>query len=201
LDSVDDRPCLEQRLAPWTSVRTTLHPQGLVIQIARPFGERVGAVGYERLVLDPAEISVLRRELLWAAGVLLGCGIACTLGFTREFVAPLAAPALLGAGVLTLLGSVIAPRRMTVFLDREHALHPTFRRGGRREEDVARFVDEVRRAIIEWRCRPPVTDQEPDETPEAPTLADRLDALVAMRDDGLLSEREFERFRMLAERR
>lgn len=202
MDSVDDKPCLEQRPWPWMRVRTTLHPQGLVIQVARPFAERVGAVGYERLVLDPAELSVMRRELLWATLVLLACGIGASLRVTQDLVPPLAAPALLGAGVLALLASVIAPRRMTVFLDREQALHPSFLRGGARDADVAGFVDEVRRSIIAWRCRPPAEEpDEPDAAPTGPTLADHLDALAAMRTDGLLSDDEWERFRRLAERR
>jgi hypothetical protein len=203
LDSVDGKPCLEQRPWPWVRVRTTLHPQGLVIQVARPFAERVGAVGYERLVLDPAEVSVLRRELVWVAIVLIVGGVASTLSITHSVVSPLAAPGLLGAGVLALLASVIAPRRMTVFLDREQALHPSFLRGGACEPDVASFVDDVRRAIITWRCSPPVSDEgeQPAAAPTGPTLADHLDALRGMREDGLLNDEEWERFRKLAERR
>jgi hypothetical protein len=129
-------------------------------------------------------------------------GVASTLRFADGLLPPVAAPALLGAGVLMLLASVVAPRRMTVFLDKEQSLHPSFLRGGPREPDVAAFVDEVRRAIIGWRCRPPILDDdEPTAAPAGPTLSEHLDALAAMRADGLLSDEECERFQRLAERR
>ncbi|HZM01204.1 MAG TPA: hypothetical protein VFD43_13235, partial [Planctomycetota bacterium] len=61
-EAAEAGPALEQRLSPWLTLRTTVKEQGLVVQVARPFKERVAAVGFERLLLEPAEVSFVRTD-------------------------------------------------------------------------------------------------------------------------------------------
>src|SRR5262249_4387441 len=98
-----------------------------------------------------------------------------------------------------LLAAAISPRRVTMFLDREQLLHPIFLRGRPDEPAVEEFVEQARRAAIVWRCRPPSPDDEGEA--RAPRLANALDALLAMRQDDLISDSELERFREMAQRR
>jgi hypothetical protein len=211
-DEGEQRPCLRQRFSPFADVLTTVHPQGLVIRIRRAWRQRTFAVGFERLVLEPTTIVSLRAGLLWTAAGLCAAGLLTALADSAT-VAPLAtalssaghaalaalAPALLVAAVLVLLAAVTHPRRVTLFLDREAGMHPSFLRGGPRDPEAAAFVALVQRAIVEYRCRPPDTGD--GERPAAPRLASTLDALVAMQRDELLTAPEFARFRELALRR
>jgi hypothetical protein len=182
-------------------VRTTLHQQGLVIHVSRPFRQRVAPVGFERLVLDPATIVSLRAGLLWTAGSLCAAGLlaAWLAAAGSAFVPAWLAPGALALGVLAVLAAVSHPRRVTLFLDREAGVHPSFLRDGPDDADVAQFVQLVRRAIVEFRCRPPAGEE--GALPCAPRLAATLDALIAMRAEELLSEPELARFRELALRR
>ena len=224
-DGFGDGPALEQRLSPWLTVRTTLKEQGLIIQVARPFKERVNAVGFERLLLEPAEVSFVRNDRLWLAAGLGGAGLALSwpglLGLPAlaglspahawsaalGALAALLGPGLLAAAVLVLLMAVTEPRRLSVFLDREQAVHPKVVRGRADEPQAAAFVEAVKKAIVSYRCSGPVeesveaeagADGEPAATH---SLADTLDALLAMRANGLLDEAELARFREIAERR
>jgi hypothetical protein len=237
------RPCLRQRFSAFATVTTTVHPQGLVIQVNRPFRQRTVAVAFERLVLEPATIVSLRTGLLWTAGLLCAAGLLAAAvvspatgpavatgravsaglaaatgptasagvaaaagqatpghwsGVAMELLGP-AAPLLLVAGILVLLAAVGHPRRVTLFLDREAGLHPSFLRNGPGEDEAAAFVDVVRRAIVAFRCRAP--DPDDGEAPAAPRLATTLDALLAMQRDTLLTGPELEHFRELALRR
>ena len=212
-------PVLEQRLSAFAVIRTTIKEQGLVVQVARPFGERVSAVGFERLLLEPAQISFVRNDQLWLAGALAAGGLAATWPGLAGLPAwpalfptllPLLGPGLLAASVLVLLLAVADPRRVSVFLDREQALHPKILRGGADEPQAAAFVETVKHAIVAYRCSgppPEVAAEEEagsgDEPPQGghSSLADALDALLAMRQDGLLDEQEFFRFKEFAERR
>jgi len=210
-------PVLEQRLSAFAVIRTTVKDQGLVVQVARPFGERVSAVGFERLLLEPAQISFVRNDRLWLAAALAAGGLAATcpglagLPVAVSTLLPLLGPGLLAAAVLVLLLAVADPRRVSVFLDREQALHPKILRGGADEPQAAAFVETVKRAIVAYRCSGPSPEQAEAEEEAArederrrsaaPTLADALDALLAMRQDGLLDEQEFSRFKEFAERR
>jgi len=223
-------PVLEQRLSPWLTIRTTVKEQGLVIQVARPFRERVAAVGFERLLLEPAQVSFVRGDRLWLAAALGAAGLAASwaglpglpegatlAGAVARTTASAAASALLGPGllaaaVLVLLMAVSDPRRISVFLDREQALHPKFVRGGEDEAQAADFVAAVQRAIVAYRCHGPASGDDAQPEPggqdgedagrEAPaSLADTLDALLAMRQDGLLDDQQLGCFRELAERR
>jgi hypothetical protein len=196
------RPCLEQTFSPLLRVRTTLHDDGLVVQVERPFRERVGAVDFGRLVLDPASVSGVRTDRLWLAGALFAAGVVACLPFAgaalgREATGAGAA-VLLVAAALAVIAAVACPRRLTLLLDRERALNPVFLRGGEDDEQVERFLDQVRRAAIAWRCRAPA--EEPDEDDPAPRLSDALDALHAMHAEELLSAQELQRFRDLAQR-
>jgi hypothetical protein len=199
-----DRPCLEQRFSPLLVVRTTLHDDGLVVQVARPFRERVGAVDFGRLVLEPASVRGVSGGALCLAGGLLAAGIAGSLPFAHEALGDVRAGAcaavLLVGAALALLGALACPRQLTLLLDREHALNPVFLRGGADDAQVDVFLAEVRRAAIAWRCRP---EPEPEDAePPAPRrrLSDALDALHAMHSDGLLESHELARFREIAER-
>jgi hypothetical protein len=198
------RPCLEQRFSPLLRVRTTLHDDGLVVQVDRPFRERVGAVDFGRLILEPASVSGIRADRLWLSGALLAAGVLACLPVTRatlgsELTGP-AAAALLVAAALAVVAALARPRRLTLLLDRERALNPVFLRGGDDDEQVERFLDQVRRAAIDWRCRAPAEETVEAGAQRNPRLADALDALHAMRNDGLLSEQELQRFRDLAQR-
>ena len=197
------RPCLEQRFSPLVVVRTTLHDDGLVVQVARPFRERVGAVDFSRLVLEPASVRGVSSGALWLAGGLLAAGIAACLPFAREPLgdgAGVAAAALLAGAALSVTGALACPRHLTLLLDRERALNPVFLRGGADDAQVEGFLQQVRRAAIAWRCRP---DPEPADAEDAAPrrrLSDALDALHAMHSDGLLESHELARFREIAER-
>ncbi len=198
------RPCLEQRFSALLRVRTTLHDDGLVVQVERPFRERVGAVDFGRLILEPASVSGVRTDRLWLSGLLLIAGALACLPYSRallggELAGP-AAAALLVAAALAVVAAVASPRRLTLLLDRERALNPVFLRGGDDDEQVERFLAQVRRAAIDWRCRRRAGEPEEDGAPRRPPLADALDALHAMRRDGLLSDQELQRFRDLAQR-
>lgn len=223
---LDHEPALEQRLSPWLTLRTTVKEQGLVVQVARPFRERVSAVGFERLLLEPAEVSFVRNDRLWLSGALGAAGLALSwpglvglpelAGLSEAHawsaalgaLAALLGPGLLAAAVLVLLMAVSEPRRLSVFLDREQALHPKVVRGRADEPQAAAFVDAVKRAIVAFRCSGPLVAV-PGEIPaegEAeevarPSLADTLDALLAMRQHGLLDDQELARFQEFAERR
>lgn len=223
---LDDEPVLEQRLSPWLTIRTTVKEQGLIVQLARPFKERVNAVGFERLLLEPAEVSFVRTDRLWlAAGLgagglvlswpgMLGLPALAGLADAHAWSAALGAlaallgPGLLAAAVLVLLMAVTEPRRLSVFLDREQAVHPKVVRGRADEAQAAAFIAAVKQAIVRYRCSGPV--EEPAASAEEggegepaarPSLADTLDALLAMRASGLLDEAELARFREIAERR
>lgn len=192
-------PCLEQRFSPLLRVRTTLHADGLVVQVDRPFRERVGAVDFGRLILDPASVSGVRTGRLWLSGALLAAGVLACLPFARaalggEFAGPTAA-GLLVASALAVVSALASPRRLTLLLDRERALNPVFLRGGDDDEQVERFLQQVRRAAIDWRCRPPA--EEAADADPAP-LSTALEALQAMHAEGLLAEHELARFRDLA---
>jgi hypothetical protein len=216
-DGPDAEPVLEQRLSAFAVIRTTVKAQGLVVQVARPFGERVSAVGFERLLLEPAQVSFVRNDRLWLAAVLGAGGLAATWPGLAGLPAwpvfptllPLLGPGLLAAAVLVLLLAVADPRRVSVFLDREQALHPKILRGGADEPQAAAFVETVKHAIVAYRCSGPpleVAEEEAsgneESTQPGPTsLADALDALLAMRQDGLLDEQEFSQLKELAERR
>ncbi|HEX5009508.1 MAG TPA: hypothetical protein VFY71_03830 [Planctomycetota bacterium] len=198
------KPCLEQRFSPLLVVRTTLHDDGLVVQVARPFRERVGAVDFGRLVLEPASVRGVSSGALWLAGALLAAGIAACLPFAHEAVgdgrAGASAAVLLVGAALALVGALACPRHLTLLLDRERALNPVFLRGGADDAQVDVFLAEVRRAAIAWRCRP---EPEPEDAePSAPRrrLSDALDALHAMHGDGLLESDELARFREIAQR-
>jgi hypothetical protein len=197
-----EKPCLEQRFSPLVVVRTTLHDDGLVVQVARPFRERVGAVDFGRLVLEPASVRGARSGALWLAAGLLAAGALAWLPLGREALgdgrAKLAATVLLLLAALSVTAALVRPRRLTLLLDRERALNPVFLRGGPDDEQVEGFLKLVRRAAIAWRCRP---DGETADDEERTGLADALDALHAMHVDGLLNEKELARFREFAERR
>lgn len=225
-EPLDDEPVLEQRLSPWLTIRTTVKEQGLIVQVARPFKGRVSAVGFERLLLEPAEVSFVRTDRLWLAGGLGAAGLALSwpglvdlpelagLGDAHAWSAALVAlaallgPGLLAAAVLVLLMAVTEPRRLSVFLDREQAVHPKVVRGRADEPQAAAFVQAVRQAIVHYRCSGPAVEVpgeaeaegEGEEVARA-SLADTLDALLAMRSNGLLDEAELARFREIAERR
>jgi hypothetical protein len=207
-------------MSPWLTVRTAIVDQGLVVQVARPFRERVNAISYDRLLLEPAQISFLRTDRLWLAGVLAASGLALTWPGLPWSGWLLLGPGLLGAAILVLLLTVSDPRRITVFLDREQVAHPTVLRGGEDEPQAAAFVEAIREAIIEFRCQGAPADAPSleagapaadgaaagedagadAETP-LPSLADTLDALLAMQQEGLLDVQELQRFQELAERR
>jgi len=197
------RPCLEQRFSPLVTVRTTLHDDGLVVQVARPFRERIGAVDFGRLVLEPASMSGVRPGRLWLAGVLLAGGLAACLPAASALLGALAGPVgmtLLAAGGLASLAAVASPRRLTLLLDRERALNPVFLRDGDDDAQVESFLLDVRRAAIEWRCRS-ASGEATEEADKPAGLADSLDALHKMHADGLLSEQELRQFSELAQRR
>jgi hypothetical protein len=197
-DGEAGKPMLEQRFSPWLTVRTTLHQQGLVVEVSRPFSQRVAAVDFDRLVLEPAAVTTPRRDVAWGAAACFAAGLLGTLPTLRGTV-PWIAPALFGLAVLCVVAVAISPRRVTMFLDREQAVHPVFLRGGRDEPQVHAFVDDVRRAAIAWRCRPATPE---DEAPaRRPSLADALDALLAMREQDLIDDAELARFREMAQRR
>ncbi len=193
-------PVLEQRFSLLMVVRSTLHPQGLVVEVSRPFSQRVSAVDFDRLVLDPAAVSTLRRDGMWAAAACFAGALLLTLPPAAGVVPMWAAPTLLGLAALCAMAVAIAPRHVTMFLDREQDLHPIFLRHGADEPAVAAFVEEMRRAAIAWRCRPPVAEDE-DAGPRRPRLADTLDALLAMRQEDLITDTELLRFREMANRR
>jgi len=195
-----ERPVLEQRFAPWLSVRTTLHPQGLVIEVRRLISERMATIDFDRMVLEPSSTSSLRHELLWFAGAWYAAGFACTLPALSQGLPLLIAPSLFILAVLTLFAAVVNQKRITMFLDREGALTPIFLRGGPDEAEVAAFIDEVREAGISWRCDP-TPDEEPEPPTERPALADTLDRLIDLRSRALVSDVEFETFRKMALRR
>ena len=227
---LEPEPVLEQRLSAWAVIRTTIKEHGLVVAVARPFGERISAVGFERLLLEPAHLSFVRADRLWLAAVLAAAGLAIAWPGVADLPAnaglvdpvtwpatvapllPVLGPGLFAAAVLVLLLAVADPRRVSVFLDREQALHPKILRGGADEPAAAAFVEAVKHAIVAYRCRGPSPEQAEAEAEQAtredehrpghaPSLADALDALLAMRQDGLLDEQEFTRFKEFAERR
>ncbi len=198
------KPCLEQRFSPLLVVRTTLHDDGLVVQVERPFRERVGAVDFGRLVLDPASVKGASSGALWLAGGLLAAGVVACLPFAREALgdggAGASAAALLAGAALAVLGALACPRHLTLLLDRDRTLNPVFLRGGADDAQVEGFLQQVRHAAIAWRCRP---DPEPAEAEGAEPrrrLSDAIDALHAMHSDGLLESHELARFREIAER-
>lgn len=192
------RPCLEQRFSPLLMVRTTLHDDGLVVQVARPFSERVGAVDFARLLPEPASVSGLVASRLWLAGGLLAAGVAACLPPLRTLLGAAGGPvavALLAGAALSVVSALAAPRRVTLLLDRECALNLVFLRGRDDDAQVETFLGLVRRAAIEWRCRTPGAEAAGGD---AATLSATLDALQSMREEGLLEEAEFARFRDLA---
>jgi len=192
------RPCLEQRFSPLLMVRTTLHDDGLVVQVARPFSERVGAVDFGRLLPEPASVSGPVTPRLWLAGGLLAAAVAACVPPLRALLGPAGGPlalALLAGSAFAGLAALAAPRRLTLLLDRERALNPVFLRGREDDGQVEEFLARVRRAALDWSCRAP--GEEPP-APGAAPLSDTLDALQAMRAEELLSPAEFERFRDLA---
>jgi len=201
-------PVLEQRFAPWVTVRTTAHAEGLLIQVRRPFAERVTAIAYERLLLEPASVAgLVRARLALAAAALLAAPTAAALPIAGWVAAPLGPwlaiclpPALLALAVLVLLAALGAPRHVSLLLDRELLLHPAFRRDGPDEPAVAAFLDEVRRLSIARLCARPEEDEadEDDEDSTGLSLAGTLDALSAMHAEGLLDAPQFARFRELA---
>lgn len=194
------RPYLEQRFAPWLKVRTTLHPQGLVIEVRRVISERMATIDFDRLVLEPGSASGLRHGLLWFAGAWYAAGFACTLPALRQGLPTLIAPSMFILAVLTLVAAVVNQQRITMFLDREGALTPMFLRGGPDDAEVEAFIEQVRAAGIRWRCNPtPVEEAELES--EGPQLANTLDRLLDLRSRALLSDREFETFRQIALRR
>jgi hypothetical protein len=213
--AAEPAPTLEQRLSPWLTIRTTVKEQGLVIQVARPFRERVSAVGFDRLLLEPAEVSFVRTDRLWlaaalgAAGVVLSWpgilelpGIAGLTGLLARslalsFFSALLGPGLLAAAILVLLLAAADPRRLSVFLDREQGLHPKVVRGGEDEPQAAAFVEQVKQAIVTGEAG----DGTEDEAVAQASLADTLDALLAMRQNGLLDDQELRLFQEFAERR
>lgn len=201
-------PALEQRLSPWLTIRTTVKEQGLVVQFARPFRERVSAVGFERLLLVPAEVSFVRTDRLWLAAALGAAGLALSWPGLLGQPTALLGPGLLAAAILVLLLAVADPRRVSVFLDREQALHPKVVRGRDDEPQAAAFVEAVKRAIVTHRCNGPLADEAGEaeagseaDAADRPSLADTLDALLAMRHNGLLDDQELKRFQEFAERR
>jgi hypothetical protein len=198
------RPCLEQRFSPLLVVRTTLHDDGLVVQVERPFRERVGAVDFSRLVLEPASVKGVSSGALWLAGGLLAAGVAACLPFAREALgdgrAGASAAVLLVGAALALLGALACPRHLTLLLDRERALNPVFLRGGADDAQVEGFLQDVRRAAIAWRCRPDPEPAAAEGVAPRRRLSDALDALHAMHSDGLLESHELARFREIAER-
>jgi hypothetical protein len=192
------RACLEQRFSPLLTVRTTLHDDGLVVQIARPFGDRVGAVDFGRLVLDPASVNSVRAGLLWLAGVLLAGSAACVAPFSHAWLGSVSgalAAGLLAGAALCFVAAVASPRRVTLLLDRERAFNPIFLRGGEDEPQVESFLHAVQRAAIDWRCR---AGGAGEEQPQEPGLAEALDKLHAMHAEELITQPELERFRELA---
>lgn len=194
----EGRPCLEQRFSALLTVRTTLHDDGLVVQVARPFSERVGAVDFGRLLPEPASVSGLPAPRLWAGAVLLAASAAACLPPLRGMLGAASGPlaiGLLAAAACACIAAVAAPRRLTLLLDRERALNPVFLRGREDDAQVEEFLARVRRAAIAWRCRAPGEDA---AAPGAAPLSATLDALQAMRAEGLIEAREFERFRELA---
>jgi len=223
---LESEPAIEQRLSPWLTIRTTVKEQGLIVQVARPFRERVSAVGFDRLLLEPAEVCFVRADRLWMAGVLGAGGLLLSwpglLGLPARFgvedaqawsaalgaLWALLGPGLLAAAVLMLLLAVTEPRRLSVFLDREQGVHPKVVRGGADEPQAAAFVATVQQAIVHYRCAGTPVEETADaeagvedEAGARPSLADTLDALLAMQRDGLLDEQELARFREFAERR
>lgn len=199
----DGRACLEQRFSPLLTVRTTLHDDGLVVQVARPFREQVAAVDFGRLVLEPASVNSVRTGLLWLAGLLVAGGGACLLPVAHPWLGSTAgslAAGLLAGAALAFVAAVASPRRLTLFLDRERALNPVFLRGGTDEAEVESFLHAVRRAAIAWRCQAAAGEPAEDEQGES-GLADALDKLHAMHAEELITEIELERFRDLALRR
>ena len=204
-DDPAGRPSLEQRFAPWLRVRTTVLEDGLLVQVHRPFSERMTLVGWERLLLDPAGVRglVRLRLLACALGPLLAGGAAAlpSATWSATGAGPLVAAwlplALLLGSALLLLDTIGRPRRVSMLLDRELALHPAFLRDRDDEPAVRAFLGEVRRAAIAWRCRNP--EAEGGDGPDAlPGLADTLDRLVAMHAEGLLDTRQLASFRDLA---
>jgi hypothetical protein len=199
----DGRACLEQRFSPLLTVRTTLHDDGLVVQVNRPFRDQVAAVDFGRLVLEPAMVNSVRTGLLWLAGALVAIGGGCLLPHAQPWLGPAAGPlaaGLLAGAALSFVAGVASPRRLTLLLDRERALNPVFLRGGDDEAEVENFLHDVRRAAIAWRCRAAQGGPAEDE-PVEPGLADALDKLHAMHAEELITERELKRFQELAVRR
>jgi hypothetical protein len=200
----DGHACLEQRFSPLVTVRTTLHDDGLVVQVARPFRERVAAVDFGRLVLEPASVSGVRTGFLWASGILLAAAVAACLPVLQPWLFAPAGPlsaALLAGAALSFVAAAAHPRRLTLLLDRERALNPVFLRGGHDEPEVEAFLHDVRRAAVAWRCRAASGGAGEDQDGE-PGLATALDTLHAMHAEELLTQPELERFReMLIHRR
>jgi hypothetical protein len=193
----EERPALEQRFAPWMGVRTTIHPQGLVIEVRRPFSEQMATIEFDRLVLEPGSANGLRSGLLWLAGAWYLAGLVCTLPALRDALPLMVTPSLLVLSVLTLLATMVDQQRVTMFLDREGELTPIFLRGGPDEPEVAAFLEQINAAAIAWCCNPePV--EEPELETEGPRLADTLDRLLDLRARALLSDGEFETFRRIA---
>ena len=208
-------------MSPWLAIRTTVKAQGLVIQVARPFRGRVTAIGYDRLLLDPASLTFVRNDRLWlaaglaAGGLLLSwpglLGLRSVAGLATwvsdlTLLSSLLGPVLLGLAVLVLLYAVADPRRISVFLDREQVLHPKILLGNADDDAARAFIETIRQAIVRHRCegRPLDGAADADTGAEAegqPSLADTLDALLAMRQHGLLDEQELRRFQEFAERR
>ena len=200
----DGRACLEQRFSPLLTVRTTLHDDGLVVQVARPFRDQVAAVDFGRLVLEPASVNSVRTGLLWLAGAMLACGGACLVPLAHPWLGAAAGPlaaCLLAGAALSFVAAVASPRRVTLFLDRERALNPVFLRGGADDAEVESFLHDVRRAAIAWRCRAAAGEPAEEEEQAESGLADALDRLHAMRAEDLITEPELERFSELAQRR
>ncbi|MGQ0552759.1 MAG: hypothetical protein ACT4PU_06020 [Planctomycetota bacterium] len=189
---------LEQRFSALVTVRTTLQPQGLIIQVNKFFRQRVHAVEFDRLVLEPTTLTSVRKPLLWGAAACFAAAVVLALPAPAAWVPSLVPVLIFGLAVMLVFSATITPRRLSMFLDREQVFHPVFLREGPDDAAVEGFLHEVRRAVIAWRCRPAETEA---EAPERPQLADALDALATMRSEGLLTSEEFSRFRELAAQR
>lgn len=195
-----ERPVLEQRFSPWMAVRTTVHPQGLVIEVRRPFSERTAMIDYDRLVLEPSTFNGLRRGLLWFSVAWFAASVVCTLPSMRQDLPILIPPLLFILAVLTLLAAIVNTQRITMYLDREGVVNPVILRDEQDEPKAAAFVEEIHRAAVSWLCNPNPIEQ-PEGEVEGPRLADTLDRLLDLRSRALLSDVEFRSLREIALRR
>ena len=186
--SAEQTLSLEQRLAPWLSVRTTLTDGCLLVQVSRPLRVRGAIIGLERLVLEPASVT------LWTAA---GLGAGALASALVPGLPAVVGALLLAAAGIALMIAAVHPRRLTLLLDREGVLNPLFARGGHDDAEVEAFLEAVTDAAIARRCgrTDPVVEDDDAGGTGARTLADALDALVSLRDEGLLEADAFDRLR------